>query len=57
MTDIEWLKQRMLITSEDELYFFVERVGIILNGEQSPSKARIEMARAQAFDELKAHDF
>jgi len=57
MTDNQWLKQHITNPSEDEFYFFVERVGIILNGEQSPSKARVEMARAQAFDELKLHDF
>jgi len=28
-----------------------------MTGEQYPSNARLEMARAQAFDELKKHDF
>ena len=56
-SDNQWLKQHITNPSEDELYFFVERVGIILDGEQSPSNARLEMARAQAFDELNAHEF
>jgi hypothetical protein len=57
MTDYQWLKQHITNPSEDEIYFFVERVGIILDSEHSSSNSMVEMARKQAFDELKLHDF
>jgi len=55
VTDNQWLKQHITNPSEDELYFFVERVGMIL--ETDFSEIKTEDARKQAFEELKTHDF
>lgn len=56
MTDNQWLKQHITNPSEDEIYFFVERVGIILEGSLYTER-QTEEARQQAYEELKTHDF
>jgi hypothetical protein len=59
MTDYQWLKQHISNPSEYEIYFFVERVNIILNKYVmgACSEKNLEDARKQAYEELKAHDF
>jgi len=57
MNDNQWLKQHITNPSEDEIYFFVERVGIILDGTLYPNNPKLEAVRQQAFEEFKAHDF
>jgi len=59
MEDLHWLKQRITDPSEEEIYFFVERVGIILEKyvKCACSEKNLEDARKQAFQELKTHKF
>jgi hypothetical protein len=48
MTDREWLEQ--LMTPDDEqLYAFIERVGIILDSIENPTEKEINEARNKAF--------
>lgn len=59
MTDNKWLKQHIINPSDDEIYFFVEHVGMILDkyAMGACSEKNLEDARKQAYEKLKAHDF
>jgi len=59
MTDSKWLKQHITNPSEDNISFFVERVGIILDKytKGACSEKNLEDARKQAYEELKTHEF
>lgn len=58
MGDLLWLKNTMnLDPSYDQVLIFSERVGIILDGENNPSKQRIEEARQQAYKEIEKKGF
>jgi hypothetical protein len=58
MTDMQWLKMHLTNPSKDDAYFFLERVGMILDcGEFLHPYEKIESARQQALKELKAHEF
>jgi hypothetical protein len=50
MTDIEWIEQ-LMTPDDDQLYNFVERVGIILDSIEHPTHEQINEARNQAFME------
>jgi hypothetical protein len=58
MGDLLWLRHTMKIDpSYDLVLIFSERVGIILDGDNNPSKKRIEEARKQAFEEMRSYYF
>lgn len=48
MTDGEWLEQ-LMTPDDDQLYNFIERVGIILDSFPQPTEEQINNARNQAF--------
>ena len=57
-TDLMWLKNAMQIDpSYDQVCIFSERVGIILDGDNNPSKQRIEEARQQAYKQIEKKVF
>jgi len=51
MTDREWLEQ-LMTPDDDQLYNFIERVGIILDSvcwDENPTEEQLNNARNQAF--------